>query len=250
MNAKTITELLKIKHEGSQWARFVELNQGTGGRMGRRIDFYAMNVWPSNSYHRVAYEIKLTRADFANEINDPTKREFAEKVANECYFVAPAGMIQPDELPEWWGLYEVVKNGLRRKVIAKQRKIEDPPLAFVASLARCSSEEDSELPKEMWLLSGQEVDLDGLRSAVSSAQEKLIEREVFKMKMDLEQEQREFIRKHREYERAIAEHIGYEYADLERFVAWLESKKMVLPQHVKRSLRRLQQEIETLTGLT
>ena len=250
MNAKVITELLKIKHEGPQWARFVELNQGTGGRMGRRIDFYAMNVWPSNGYHRIAYEIKLTRADFAKEINDPTKRKFAERVANECYFVTPAGMIQPDELPEWWGLYEVIKNGLRRKVIAKQRKIEDPPLAFVASLARCSSEDNSKLPKELWLLNGEEIDLEGLQLAVNGAQERLIERRVFEIKMNLEQEQRDFIRKHRVFETAISAHIGYEYTDPQRFVAWLKENRAEFPPEVKRSLLRLQQEIETLMGTT
>lgn len=248
MNAKVITELLKIKHEGPQWARFVELNEGTGGRIGRRIDFYAMNVWPSNGYHRIAYEIKLTRADFAREIGDPSKREFAEKAANECYFVAPAGMIQPDELPEWWGLYEATKGGLRRKVIAKQRKIDDPPLAFVASLARCSSEDNSKLPKELWLLNGEEIDLDGLQLAVSGSQERLIERRVLEIKMKLEQEQREFIRKHKVFEYAISQHIGQEYTDPGRFVAWLKEKRAELPPEVKSSLRRLRYEIETLTG--
>jgi hypothetical protein len=246
LNAKVITELLKIKHEGPQWARFVELNQGTGGRMGRRIDFYAMNVWPSNGYHRVAYEIKLSRADYTNEINDPTKREFAEKVANECYFVTPPGLVRPDELPEWWGLYEVVANGLRRKVIGKQRKVEDPPLAFVASLARCSSEDNSKLPKELWLMNGQELDLEGLELAVTAAQEKIIERKVRNVEMDLEKEQREFVRRHQLFKSAIIKHIGYEYSDPERFSEWLKSNRAELPANVKRSLRNLQREVGAL----
>lgn len=247
INAEVIIELLKIKHPLQEWAHFTELNQGTGGRMGRRIDFYAFNVWPSNGYNRIAYEVKITRNDFAKELADPTKRTFAEKVANECYFVVPVGLVAVEEVPEGWGLYEVVKNGLRRKKLAMQRKVEELPLSFVASMARQSSDENSKLPAAVWLLNGEEIGLDGLEKAMSDEQERIIRRKVQVEMNELERSSREAINEANVFRQLVREHVGWEYGNKpEAFEEWLKSKKVALPQHIQRRLRNLQRDIEAL----
>lgn len=133
-----IYELLKMRHpaDRGEWATFGELNIGTGSFGGRYIDFFAMNLWPSKNYLKVAYEIKVSRADFTKELKDPQKREGAERVANECYFVIPSGLLQFDEIPQGWGLLVMQKDGLKCVKKAMQRKIDQLPEAFVMSLAR------------------------------------------------------------------------------------------------------------------
>lgn len=134
-----IYEFLEMRHPVNgmgEWATFRELNIGTGSFGGRFIDFFAMNLWPSKNYLKVAYEVKVSRADFAKELRDPQKREGAERIANECYFVVPSGLLQFDEIPEGWGLMVMQKDGLKCAKRAMQRKVEQLPESFVMSLAR------------------------------------------------------------------------------------------------------------------
>lgn len=134
-----IYKLLALRHPTDgmgEWATFREMNIGTGSRGGRFIDFYAMNLWPSKKYLKIAYEVKVSRADFAKELSDPTKRDGAERVANECYFVVPSGLVQFDEIPQGWGLLVMQKNGLKCVKKPMQRTIEQLPEPFVMSLAR------------------------------------------------------------------------------------------------------------------
>lgn len=81
-----------------------------------------------------------------------------EQYANECYFVCPNVIIDVDEVPEGWGLINLVKNGLRTIKRAKQRQVESLPMKFITSLARHSSLPESSLPKIAWLWAGKELD--------------------------------------------------------------------------------------------
>ena len=122
--------MLKARHPntGGQWALVGEMGKGTGARAGGWIDAAAFNLWPSNHYRRIAYEIKVARNDFMRELDDPKKRAYAEDYFHESWFVAPPGIIKEEELPEGWGLLQATKNAkqLRRVRAAQQRK--DPKL--------------------------------------------------------------------------------------------------------------------------
>ena len=120
---RRIIELLRYRHAPPEWASFSELSTSTGAQMARRLDFFAMSCWPSSGQHAIAYEVKVSRRDFAREIEDPSKRRHAEDVASECYFVTPHGLLKPDELPEGWGLIEAGAE-LRRVKVAAQRRVE------------------------------------------------------------------------------------------------------------------------------
>ncbi len=103
------------KRERSEWALFFELRSGTGRKNKalrktephRYIDAFALNLWPSKKHRKIAYEIKVSRADFLKELKSPEKRQWAIEISNQFYFIAPQGIIMDDELPEACGLLEV-----------------------------------------------------------------------------------------------------------------------------------------------
>jgi len=149
VSTQQIINALRERHSGNEWAFACEVALGISWgsysgpgiekpiRMLQRIDAFALNCWPSRSFMRVAYEIKLTRGDFLNEMAHPDKRQAAMLFSNEAYFAAPAGLIKPEELPDQWGLVEVVKGGKARlKVEALYREADEPMWPFVAALAR------------------------------------------------------------------------------------------------------------------
>ena len=166
---RAMYELLKHRHLAPEWATFTELNIGTGSNGGRWIDFYAMNCFPSKGNLKIAYEIKASRADFLREMKQPNKRAAAEKLADECYFVAPHGLIAADEVPEGWGLIVMNKGGLRMVKQAKQRRVDNLPISFVLSIARRSSEPAPELPAAIWVYAGKEIPADKLREIADQA---------------------------------------------------------------------------------
>lgn len=93
----------------SEWIFLRELRVGTGSRnsSAQRLDAFALNCLPHLGMKRVCYEIKLSRADFLCEMRHPLKRRIGLRYSNEFYFVAPAGVLSPDEIPVACGLIEV-----------------------------------------------------------------------------------------------------------------------------------------------
>ncbi len=98
------------------WIFFSEL--GNHRYASRRVDFWAMACWKSLNYKKIAYEIKISRADFLKEIRDPTKRQFALSISDQFYFVTPPDLIALEELPDECGLIELDIFG---NLISKKR---------------------------------------------------------------------------------------------------------------------------------
>ena len=148
-DTKAILKALRRRHPAAEWAFFEELRAGTGWgnkRWGadkapsnpeQRFDAWAINLYPSKNFLRIAYEIKVSRSDFLHEIKNPEKRSQALKLSNQFYFVAPQGLIKPTELPPEAGLIEVKDEWESRlKVRAPMREAEAPTWQFFASIAR------------------------------------------------------------------------------------------------------------------
>lgn len=97
----------------SEWMFLRELRVGTGrGKHSlQRLDAFALNCYPHRGMKRICYEIKLSRADFRNELKNPLKRRIGMRFSNEFYFAAPAGMLKPEEIPADSGLVEVGTAG-------------------------------------------------------------------------------------------------------------------------------------------
>ena len=136
--------LLRAKHPLPEWATFCEVPKGTGaaGYGSRRIDFIALNTWPSKGFKRVAYELKATRSDFLRELESPAKRKMAETYFHESYFAVETDVCKPEEVPEGWGLLVRTKKGdkLRRVKVPTQRKPESIPETMWIHLLRDTCE--------------------------------------------------------------------------------------------------------------
>lgn len=76
----------------------------------RRIDVFAINWSPSQCARRIAFEIKITKADFVKEVNNPSKRKSFLQLAGEFYFVVPKGLIDKKSVPMDCGLIEVDRD--------------------------------------------------------------------------------------------------------------------------------------------
>lgn len=132
---------LRAKHDGYGWACFEEL--ALIGPHFRRIDLYAVGCWGSHGFRAIAYEVKASRADFAHELEDPSKRQAAFDYSHEAWFATPPGVVKPGEVPDGWGHLELGTDGtLRKRTIAQQRNLSELPLWMVASIARRCAHRD------------------------------------------------------------------------------------------------------------
>jgi len=129
------------------WLVFCQLRMGTGWKghslvrpnnpdAERRIDAFAINVYPATNYMRVAFEIKTSFNDFRQELKDKTKRRPAFQFSNQYYFITPQNLIPPDSIPMDAGLVEIDgKQNLNIKVVAPWHD-NAPSWAFLASVIR------------------------------------------------------------------------------------------------------------------
>jgi len=100
-------------------------NKGVGGITGGRL----LTSW--------ALEIKVTHEDFLRELAEPRKRIPAMSIAHRFAFVAPAGVIPKNEVPEGCGLLEIDGSGkVFIKVHAAYAPPKQPDWRLVASIAR------------------------------------------------------------------------------------------------------------------
>lgn len=184
--AKDIIPLLRKRHqdtnwEAPRWVFFEELRVGTGFRLDKhdikmggdgrwqkvlkggyhpeqRIDAWAMSTWKSDEFQSIAYEIKVSRADFLREIEHPEKRATAMAFSNRFFFVAPDGLIKPDEVPFECGLLVAKNDKVRAVKHALHRDIGQPSWEFYASLIRAiGRKRDEALFDELAGIEDQEV---------------------------------------------------------------------------------------------
>lgn len=179
-----IKVLLQSRHpnlrRGAEWIVLFELRDGTGwsGR-GQRMDAFAMHTWPSRKFHRVGYEIKLSRGDFLNELKQFYKRDWAMSITNEFWFVAPPKIIEVAELPENCGLLIVTGdgNGLKTARAAVQRSVEDLKMPQIASILRKASPQ-TVFDSVRWSLAGRELTDENLTKILEDEQDRLTQNEI------------------------------------------------------------------------
>lgn len=167
--------LLKARHPtaNAEWATFTEMRSCVGFGDSRYIDFLALHTFEGGrgggrGLKAVAYEIKISRSDFAREIKRPEKRAFAESIADECFFATPAGLVRVDEVPDGWGLIEANKAGLRVTKHPLQRQPGPWPRSFVAMMARRVADPPlPAAPPKLWRFAGRELSVDDVLALVS-----------------------------------------------------------------------------------
>lgn len=163
----SIIELLHERYPASEgWICFEELQLDSS--VWRRCDFLAVNTWSSRR-HVAAFEVKVTKADFRRELDDPAKRAAFENLANEFSFVAPKGVIPLAEVPDGLGLLEVIGDPpkLRAARRAKQFK-RDMPVDFMYRLLNRFRDQqacrEADLKRNEWAqIAGKKIDFETLR---------------------------------------------------------------------------------------
>lgn len=150
MNSEFIVDVLRKNHpEQAGWIFLTEVPTRIGywAREGpdldsrRSIDAFAIQTWRNKNFCRVAYEIKVNRADWLLEIRDCRKRTHAYFLSNRFYFAVAPGVInlQKDEISclDGCGILEIQTDAsLILLQAARNREAWPMPDHFVASLLR------------------------------------------------------------------------------------------------------------------
>lgn len=128
-----ILSALSAEKGDAIWASELAFDGGA-----RRCDFWTISANSSAGFQAVAYEIKVSRADFRRDSH--AKQRQARLFSDRFYYVVPAGLIKPEEVPDWAGLYEFSDGKLSMKVPAPHRDKDAPTWQLVVSLIRNSGE--------------------------------------------------------------------------------------------------------------
>ena len=65
------------------------------------------------SGHSILVECKTSCSDFRRDLKKPMRRRPDEGLGSKCYYLAPPGIVPPEELPEGWGLLECHPRTIR-----------------------------------------------------------------------------------------------------------------------------------------
>lgn len=76
-----------------------QVPDGTGMFQNRWIDVAVFQMFPSKGLTRFAFEVKVSRSDFLQELSHPEKHQWCKECFHEFWFVAPKDVIQLEELP-------------------------------------------------------------------------------------------------------------------------------------------------------
>jgi len=138
MTAADIINALAAKYKAPEYAFLTEVRNSVGfSSKVRTADAMAMSLWPSRGLYMTGFEVKISRADWKKELEQPEK---AEELARFCkmWFVAcPNGLIDKDEVPPGWGLIYVKDDGgLRYVKPAPEHPAVEPTWMLFASLMR------------------------------------------------------------------------------------------------------------------
>lgn len=244
--ADQICAILAEHHPAPEWATFRELSDGTGSKKSVQIDLFAFNLWKSGGYRRLAFEVKVSRADFRRELDKPAKRAPWQGLAEETWFAAPAGVIPVGEVPEGWGLLEVLPDGsVKRPRRAVQRSVTALPIDFAAALARRVSDPPPP-PSMAWELLGRPVRLaDLLRLAEKAHGRKPALPPDWMRRTDTPSQQRALDEQRRlgALAYAVARVCGRDVRTAERFEEWAK-KGARMELDVRPELRAALQSIE------
>jgi len=151
--AEDLIQRLRNKFgESQRYALFEQVANGTGWAASSWVDAIVVYLWPSDGLTRCAFEVKASRSDFLNELQNPGKNEWARQMCHEFWFVASKTVIKEEELPEGVGWMRPHGDGLAI-VRHASRTTAEMDAEFVASICRSiqksQKREESEIRKKV-----------------------------------------------------------------------------------------------------
>lgn len=96
MNARQIANRLIEVHRDHGWRADREIRL-----FPRRIDVLAISLGATEV---IAFEVKISVSDFRHDLSVPAKRKTVASHCTQFYYVAPFGLIDPEEVPDDCGL--------------------------------------------------------------------------------------------------------------------------------------------------
>lgn len=118
-----------------RWIRAEHVQSGLGYRNGARVADFVAADRHSKTMALHGHEVKVSRADWRNELKDPTKADAIKRYMDYWWLVVPdASIIKPGELPGDWGLMVLANGKLRAKKTAPRLNPEPAPLDFTIAL--------------------------------------------------------------------------------------------------------------------
>lgn len=86
----------------------------------RRADALYVGFFQSRGKHVIGHELKVSRADWLRELDQPEKAEAWEPNCHAWYVVAPnTDIVRPEELPHGWGLMIPGRSKTRMTIVVK-----------------------------------------------------------------------------------------------------------------------------------
>lgn len=112
MTAHQVITALAAKYCAPEYAFLTEVRNSVGfQRKIRTADAMAMSLWPSRGLYMTGFEVKVSRADWKKELEQPDKAEEMARFCKQWFVACPAGLIEKDEVPPGWGLIAVKPDG-------------------------------------------------------------------------------------------------------------------------------------------
>jgi hypothetical protein len=127
MTARQIIDLLAVKHSEDCFVPECK-DGGSTSRSHKRLDAWAMRKSWSNPCV-TGYELKVSRSDFLGD----DKWHAYLPMCNDLYFVTPAKMVQPDEVPAPAGLMWATENRvyLKKKPVRRDGPISENVFRYI-----------------------------------------------------------------------------------------------------------------------
>ncbi len=113
----------------------------TKWRIARPDVFSIRNTSVERYLHPVVHEIKVSRADLLCDLRNPSKREAYRWLSCETYYVFPANLAAPEEIPEPFGVLTVNPS------IDEGSFLDDGALELMRPAQHCPCE----LPFAVWM---------------------------------------------------------------------------------------------------
>lgn len=144
LTSSHVKAALRLRYQAPEYAVLEEVRNATGklkkykGKQPRYADMIAMGLWPSNGLEITGFEVKISRADWLNEISDEKKAVAVSQFCDRWYLVTSSEkIVKEGELPAHWG-WMVISLDMKVKIIKEAPLLQAKPITreFLASLMR------------------------------------------------------------------------------------------------------------------